>query len=948
MFRIVLVLLIVIPFFIPWRWMQFATSLLAFLSLLLLIRLEKLEREIKEQKIPEHRQKERTTSFSAPPQPSPATPPPASFAERMGTNPVVLQKEHAVDIPESLPAPAGIKKETFEREASVLPSEESSRMAQKAPDATEKEPVPQSFIVQKESFSEDSSLHPSEKTDLLPLPPDFKALVLNWLKNGNPVVKAGLVILLFGISFLLKYAVQHAMFPPEFRVALAGLFGIILLGIGWRLRMGRRTFALLMQGGGIATLYLTAFAAAKPDSFPMGLGMISTEWGLGLMTAIVVFSAILAVLQNALWVAIFGWAGGFMAPILLSTGSNRYIALFSYYALLNTGLLGVAWFKNWRFLNLLGFTFTFGIGSLWGFRLYKPEFFTTTEPFLILFSLMYAVISILFARSGVDGKKEARLDSVLVFGLPLVAFGLQMGLVREMEMGGAYSCLVLSAWYLVTAKFLWKGDKSLGLLAESHLGLGIIFFSLAIPMALDATATASTWALEGAGMVWLGLRQKRILSRLFGVLLQIGAALSFLFVVAWKHDGDVLGTGQLLAGLFLGMGGFISSWAYWTFKENIRDEEHSMYLVCGIWGFLFWYPVWRSWLVNLKIPSPQFLILCVFTLSHLAWFGVYRKTKWPLPRYALQGFLILLFLFLFSWPEHPLGQGGWRIWPLSLALHFVVLYLREKEWNEPLVGFLHTGNILLLSVLFMWEIWWFTNSFVETWIWAHTARAVTGGFILLVISSPPPVLSWPLKTHEYACMRGGTVIAIFLVVWWILSCFKAGGQEPLPYLPILNVLDLGQALVIVLLASWTLKAERIRLFNIEKIKTFFAAGLAAAIFIWLNVVVTRIAHFWGDIPYQAEALFRSEGLQAVYSVLWTSMAFMSMAYSHRRMRREIWFVGAGLLALVVAKLFLVDLSGRGTIAGIVSFIGVGILMLVVGYFCPLPPRREQVQKNLFS
>ncbi|MBL3921596.1 DUF2339 domain-containing protein, partial [Bacteroides thetaiotaomicron] len=84
-----------------------------------------------------------------------------------------------------------------------------------------------------------------------------------------------------------------------------------------------------------------------------------------------------------------GSAGGFLAPVLLSTGQGNHVALFSYYALLNAGIFAIAWFKAWRPLNLLGFVFTFTIGSAWGVTAYRPALFASTEPFLILFFLMY-------------------------------------------------------------------------------------------------------------------------------------------------------------------------------------------------------------------------------------------------------------------------------------------------------------------------------------------------------------------------------------------------------------------------------------------------------------------------------------------------------------------------------------------------------------------------------
>jgi uncharacterized membrane protein len=82
--------------------------------------------------------------------------------------------------------------------------------------------------------------------------------------------------------------------------------------------------------------------------------------------------------------------------------------------------------------------------------------------------------------------------------------------------------------------------------------------------------------------------------------------------------------------------------------------------------------------------------------------------------------------------------------------------------------------------------------------------------------------------------------------------------------------------------------------------------------------------------------------QASLSVVWSVAALLVMSAGWRWGRRPAWFAGAGLMAVVVGKLFLVDLSGSGTVARIVSFLGAGLLMLVVGYLCPLPPKAERL------
>lgn len=102
----------------------------------------------------------------------------------------------------------------------------------------------------------------------------------------------------------------------------------------------------------------------------------------------------------------------------------------------------------------------------------------------------------------------------------------------------------------------------------------------------------------------------------------------------------------------------------------------------------------------------------------------------------------------------------------------------------------------------------------------------------------------------------------------------------------------------------------------------------------------RTAHHWGGVPFRLDALLDSMLVQAGLSLVWTLVALALMIGGHLRVRRELWLVGAALIAVVVAKLFFVELGNRGGLERIVSFIGVGVLLLVVGYFAPLPPQRD--------
>ncbi len=108
-------------------------------------------------------------------------------------------------------------------------------------------------------------------------------------------------------------------------------------------------------------------------------------------------------------------------------------------------------------------------------------------------------------------------------------------------------------------------------------------------------------------------------------------------------------------------------------------------------------------------------------------------------------------------------------------------------------------------------------------------------------------------------------------------------------------------------------------------------------FFWLNGVLLRTLHHWAGVPFNLDAMMRSMIVQASLSIFWSVLALCTMLTATRLRMRPLWLTGAGLMAVVVIKLFFVDLSNVGGIERIVSFIGVGVLMLVIGYVSPVPP-----------
>jgi uncharacterized membrane protein len=115
------------------------------------------------------------------------------------------------------------------------------------------------------------------------------------------------------------------------------------------------------------------------------------------------------------------------------------------------------------------------------------------------------------------------------------------------------------------------------------------------------------------------------------------------------------------------------------------------------------------------------------------------------------------------------------------------------------------------------------------------------------------------------------------------------------------------------------------------------AWLGVAAFVALNGTVARAAHHWGDVPWRLATLASYRPLQAALTLTWTATALALMLWATRTSMRAAWMVGAGLLAVVVVKLFALDLAALSGLTRVVAFMGVGALLLVIGYVAPLPP-----------
>jgi uncharacterized membrane protein len=258
----------------------------------------------------------------------------------------------------------------------------------------------------------------------------------------------------------------------------------------------------------------------------------------------------------------------------------------------------------------------------------------------------------------------------------------------------------------------------------------------------------------------------------------------------------------------------------------------------------------------------------------------------------------------------------------------------------------HVGMLLVFTAIAAMELhYWAVRGTAPHTAWSVAAVIVPAAIVALVLSSRAMDSRWPVSSQPAAYRLHAPAIIGAAMAAWILyaNATHDGASDPLPYLPFVNALDLGHILVAIAVASVVMAARRSGIAAGPELRGLAPPLIGILAFIWLNGVLLRTLHHWAGIPYRAQAMTHSMLVQASLSIFWTLLALAMMFVATRRGRRPLWITGAALMAVVVVKLFVVELAQANAIERIVSFIVVGALMLAIGYTAPVPPRHTEVR-----
>ena len=328
--------------------------------------------------------------------------------------------------------------------------------------------------------------------------------------------RIGIAAVLIGVSYFLKYAFDNNWIGPAGRVTIGLLAGIAIVIWSERFRTrGYQIFSYSLKALGIGVMYLSLWTAFHVYSLiPSGVTFIA-------MLAVTASTAVLAISQDAELLAAFALIGAFITPLLLATGENKELQLFSYATLLDLAAVVMVTRKPWRRLLALAFIGTLVLYIGWDFEFYNRSQLNLTLAFATLFFVIFAVAPLLARQPESETAPFAAVPLFLAFINAGVYFVQVYAMFEEVDKHAmAWFALALAAAYIFLSKQTqryYPDPANIQRLHYLHVALAIGFITVAIPIRLDGHWITIGWLVEAAVLLWLGDRIRSTFLNLFAI-----------------------------------------------------------------------------------------------------------------------------------------------------------------------------------------------------------------------------------------------------------------------------------------------------------------------------------------------------------------------------------------------------------------------------------------------
>lgn len=800
---------------------------------------------------------------------------------------------------------------------------------------------------------------------------------VQWFKGGNSIVRVAIIVLLIGVVMLLRFASEVWQLTLTAKMAAIAAGGLGLTGVGFFLRQKRFEYAISLQGAGLGIVFLVLFS-----SFHLGV-IQSVSMAYVVLIGLLGLTLLLAIRQNALFLAFVALGSGFIAPFILNTGDHNIPALMAYLFVLNLALAVIAWFKPWRILNTVALLMTFGIGGFAVWANAQPEQYTEISLWVWVIFALYLFISIRYSHLIVQYKTKFRdvalVDTTLIFATPFMAFSLYAGLVNSDGYALSIASAVLAIVYVLIGYTLHRRVEHLSILTQCFYGLGLVFTALVLPFAFNANWTSVGWTIQGVAMILLGWRYTLSNARYFGTVLLIASLATILKSIIFDEQAAVLSATILMISYVVA--------AYCLIYPYVSEHSQN--------------PLPTSKALIPKsleaLMGYAFVVISIFALAPYVYHRLFATHMFysvqETPALYESGFAILAwFMFImavYAFKERRMTallkfDQPWRLltpWVLGLSVFLVLsgfdilLYYSQSilalDGGAPSI---HFKIIFLCSAVLWWTCFVIYVSYIQPITALSNTRlkfnhrhvlhdilitvaiifAAIAGSIALpesllkygVVLLPLLIFAGSLLIKKMTFLKSlwignvGIILLASLWLWWILWYDNGQWSVSLPYVPFFNPMDITNLLTfgVLVLAVQPYLQHTKRELQIPSAALLLVTGLML-----ISSLMLRTLHQYAEVAYWSLSAWNDNTLQTSLTILWATTALILTSLASRKAWRYIWMLGIAVLVIVIVKLIFLDLSHSHTLTRIVSFIGSGLIMLVIGYFAPLPPAQNKTQ-----
>ncbi len=495
---------------------------------------------------------------------------------------------------------------------------------------------------------------------------DWMNIIFEFLKQ-NALTIIGIFTLVLGIGYFVKYAIDKNWIGETPRVGIGFFLGAVIILLGHFLRKNYSVFSSIITGGGIAVLYFTVTIAFREYH------LFSQNIAFSVTCLITLICIALSYYYKSEILIIFSLFGGFLAPLMVSSGHSNYLFLFTYITVLNLGMLAIAFLKNWKSIGWIAFIFTYVYLLYWTFE--------TTQLTSIYFYISGYIIFYSFALKNYFRKEAMSSPDILM--LVLINFTNIIGLVYIFNQLGYEPVIIFPLIFALVNSFLLfreYSQKNFGINYSVFAAVTVSLLTLAVALQFKTHLITSVWAIEATLLLYIWKKTGLpIFRKCFYILFPLVIAAQ---VITWTEYIDAKNLNIVFNPVFLTSLVTLITTFFNLFllkKHPDHDEKFNTFLEY-LFSILSYGVIYFAILLEIMyhISSQPWIVIfsvgIIFTLYYIFAILLFRK-KLDIPQASATQF-IYLFCVLIIIDTAVSGTGIVSNYLLGkISLGFYGLYL---------------------------------------------------------------------------------------------------------------------------------------------------------------------------------------------------------------------------------------------------------------------------------